>query len=181
MPAEERSLSRRRLLALGGVALAPAVLAACGTDEAEEGPSDSESADALNSVLAEQLAVFEMAGSKALVESADSKLASRFAQTRIDSLETLRTFVEEVDGEPTTEAAETATGESPTEALARQLEQSIETSLEALRTLDQSAYLQAIHRYTVEDAAALAALRSTLGEDVAPDSFVFGPALEGEG
>mgnify|MGYP000368440703 CR=1 FL=1 len=63
--------------------------------------------------------------------------------------------------------------------MARQLEASIAGTLAVIGDLSAERR-QPVARAIFEDAAVLAALRSELGEDVAPDAFVFGPAGEGE-
>ncbi|HYH60888.1 MAG TPA: hypothetical protein VD766_03385, partial [Solirubrobacterales bacterium] len=99
---------------------------------------------------------------------------------REESISQLESYITERDGEPTDEPAESVQAESPTEALARQLEASIEASLAAIGDLSSPAYRQAVHRYITEDAAALAAMRSVLGEEIVPDAFVMGPAATQE-
>ncbi|CAN5205509.1 hypothetical protein BH24ACT23_BH24ACT23_12140 [soil metagenome] len=177
LPALPRT-TRRRFLASSGIALsAPLALAACGAEEAGES-STAENAAALNQVLAAQLALEEalmplgeqgstVAGAVPTVE----RLASEVGKSTAE----LEDFIAEAEGEPTQTADDVVAAESPTEGLVRQLERAIATEIDAVRELSVNSYRQAVHGYVVENAAALAHLRSILGEDPAPDAFVFGP------
>jgi len=171
-------ITRRRMVVATGAAVgAPLALAACGTPDELEERSEANDPDLLNSVLAQQLAVEEAASAfNKSVEPTARVAAKSLAATRKESISQLESFITERDGEPTDEPAEAVEAESPPEALARQLEASIEASLEAIGDLSSASYRQAVHRYITEDAAALAAMRSALGEEVVPDAFVFGPA-----
>jgi len=174
--------NRRRLLAASGATLAtgaPALLAACGSEDEDEASPEQE-VELLNEVLAVHLAVLEAAQQ---AEGSDGPLAAVVAALvtrREDSIGLLEAFVAEAEGEPTDEPAEAAQGESPAEALAVQLEDSIATALAAIGEISAAGYRQAIHRGVTEDAAALAALRSVVGGEVAPDAFVFGPPSSAE-
>jgi len=173
-------LTRRRLLATSAAAGAPLVLAACG--QASD-PDDDRSEDAdpelLNSILEQHLAVEDAA--KAASDGPLPDVTQELATQRKDSISKLESFISERDGDATTNAAEGAQAESPTEALILQLEGSIDAALDSIGELSSPAYRQAVHRFVTEDAAALAALRSETGEEVAPDAFVFGaPASTGD-
>ena len=168
------------MIASSAAVSAPLVLAACGgsTD-----PDDDRSEDAdpelLNAILEQHLAVEDAA--KAAEDGPLPEVTQELATQRKDSVSKLQSFVAERDGDATTDAADVAQAESPTEALILQLEQSIEASLASIGELSSPAYRQTVHRYVTEDAAALGALRSETGEEVAPDAFVFGaPATEGD-
>lgn len=178
-------MSRRRMVVASGAAIgAPLVLAACGSSEDER--SEGDDPDLLNAVLAQHLAVLEAAEAadsipKGAARAIDSTVepgldaVDGLLRARNDSIAQLEALVGERDGTATTEAAELAQAESPPEGLALQLEDSIEASLDAIGDLSAAAYRQAVHRFITEDAAALAALRSLTGGEIAPDAFVFGP------
>jgi hypothetical protein len=170
-------LTRRRMIAVSGAAAAPFVLAACGQAADEEERSEEADPELLNAVLAQHLAVEALAGGPGA--NGDPVIAG-IAGAREASITMLEGFISEGDGEPTSDPAEQAQGESATEALILQLQDSIEVALDSVGDLSAPAYRQAVHRFITEDAASLAALRSGLGEDVAPDSFVFGPPVAEE-
>jgi len=168
-------ITRRRMVVASGAAIgAPLVLAACGSDSEEEERSESNDPDLLNAVLAQHLAVLDAAGALRDAEDVALDAADLLTTKREDSVGQLEAFVAEADGEATTEPAEAAQAESEVEAIALQLEDSIEASLEVIGNLSAAAYRQAVHRFITEDAAALAALRSVTGGEIAPDAFVFG-------
>jgi len=161
---------------------APLVLAACGgADELEE-RSGANDPDLLNAILAQHLAVEEAAGQiNDTVEPAVSAAAG-LIRVRTDSIALLEGFIAEQDATATTEPTELTEAESPPEGLALQLQDSIDTSLEAIGSLSAAAYRQAVHHFITEDAAALAAVRSVLGGEIVPDAFVFGaPATQEDG
>ncbi len=169
-------MTRRRMVAVSGAAVgAPLSLAACGTTSEEDDRSEANDPELLNAVLAQHLAVVEVA------DTASSNAPEEVVPS-LDRLRTLRersageleAFISERDGDATTEPADRAQAESPSEAVSLQLEDSIAESLEVIGDLSAPAYRQAVHRFITEDAAALAALRSQLGGDIAPDAFVFG-------
>lgn len=173
-------VSRRRLLAASGATLAagaPAVLAACGTED-EEDVSPEREAELLNDVLAQQLAVI------AAVDPASSNAPGQL-QPIFDRLNTIRQMsarvlentIRDQDATPTDKPAAAVGGESPTEGVARQLEHSIAGSLAAIGELTPQTRLP-VHQAIVEDAETLAAIRDTLGEEIAPDAFVMGPPEE---
>jgi hypothetical protein len=173
-------ITRRRMLAVSGAAVgAPVFLAACGaTTEADDDRSEGTDPDLLNAVLEQHLAVqdaAEAAGDGPLPEVVETLTAARK-----DSVAQLESFITERDGDATTDAAAASEAESATEALVLQLGESIEASLAAIGELSSPAYRQAVHRFITEDAAALAALRSETGGDVAPDAFVFGAPASSE-
>lgn len=175
-------LTRRRLFVASGVTLAvsaPAFLAACGSDEDDEA-SPEEQVELLNEVLAAHLAVLAAANEAGGSDGPLPGVVAALVTRREDSVGLLEAYVAEADGEPTDEPAEAAQGESPAEALTIQLEDSIATTLAAVGMISAAAYRQAIHRGVTEDAAALAALRSVVGGEVAPDAFVFGPSASEE-
>jgi hypothetical protein len=178
-------ISRRRMLVASGAAVsAPFAFYACGSEDELEARSEANDPDLLNAVLAQQLAVEEVARSFTKGReptTAVGSAAQTLAATRKKSISQLEAFIAEREGEPTADPAETVAAESPPEALARQLEASIEASLGVIGDLSSATYRQAVHRYITEDAAALAAMRSVLGEDVVPDAFVFGPASTEDG
>lgn len=174
-------ITRRRMVVASGAAIgAPLVLAACGSDSEEEERSGSNDPDLLNEVLAQHLAVLDAAGSVSDAEDVALDAADVLTTEREDSIGLLDAFIGESGGEATTETAETAQAESQVEALALQLEDSIEASLEVIGNLSAAAYRQSVHRFITEDAAALAALRSVTGGDIAPDAFVFGASVSTE-
>ena len=170
------------MLAASGAAVgAPALLAACGqTSDAEDERSEDEDPALLNAILEQHLAVADAA---AVAEDGPlPDVTSELAKQRKGSISQLESFISERDGDAASEPAEAAQAESPTEALVIQLEDSIAASLEAIGELSSPAYRQAVHRFIAEDAAALAALRSETGGEVAPDAFVFGaPSADEEG
>jgi hypothetical protein len=179
-------LSRRRLLAASGATLAagaPAAFAACGTteeeDEADE-VSPAREAELLNAVIAQQLGVAR-AAAEALRAAPDEikQPIARLHDRRGRSVRDLNTTVTDLGGEPTAEATELVGAESAVEGLARQLETSIGASLDAIGELTPEPR-QAVHRAITEDAATLAAIRDVLGEEPAPDAFVFGPPAKSE-
>ncbi len=168
-------MTRRRMLGASGVAIgSPLLLSACGTTSEEEARSEANDPDLLNAVLAQHLAVLDASSALGDAPEPARQAADVLTTAREDSTGELEAFVSEREGEATTEPAEAASAESPTEGLALQLEDSIEASLEAIGDLSSPAYRQAVHRFITEDAAALAALRSVTGEEIAPDAFVFG-------
>lgn len=177
--AKAPQFSRRHMLASSGAAVAaPLALAACGSTEADDRSAGNDP-DLLNSVLAQQLAVLAALKSASGNATPLADVVSSLTSAREDSTSELESFVKERNGTPTTDAAETASGESPAEALVVQLQDSIEASLAAIGDLSSATYRQAIHRSITEDAAALAAFRSQTGDEVAPDSFVFGAPVGG--
>jgi hypothetical protein len=172
-------ISRRRLLAASGATLAasaPVALAACGdTEEDDEDVSPARQAELLNAILAQQLAVSEAAGHVSGNAPADAAaIAAALRNLRDRSEQELESTIEDLDGTPTTDAVGLAGGESPTEGLARQLETSIAATLQAIGELPPERR-QPIQQAITDDAAALAGLRSVLGEEIAPDAFVMGP------
>jgi hypothetical protein len=172
-------ISRRRMLAASGAAVgSSAFLAACGqASDPDAERSEEDDPALLNAILEQHLAVAD--ATAAAEDGPLPDVTSELATQRKDSISQLESFISERDGDASTQPAETADAESPTEALAVQLEDSIAASLEAIGELSSPAYRQAVHRWVTEDAAALAALRSELGGDIAPDAFVFGaPASE---
>jgi hypothetical protein len=173
-------ISRRRMLAASSAAVAaPAFLAACGqSSDADDDRSEENDPDLLNAILEQQLAVEKLA--KAAKGGPLPDVTSELASQRKNSISELESFISERDGDATTTPADAEQGESPTEALILQLEASIAASLDSIGDLSSSAYRQAVHRYITEDAAALAALRSETGDEVAPDAFVFGASASGE-
>lgn len=173
-------ITRRRMLAASAAAGAPLALAACGQASEEDDRSEADDPDLLNAVLAQHLAVEKMAKSLDFTEVLGPGETKALLEARKHSISELEAFIAERDGEATTEPAEQAEAESQAEALALQLEGSIEASLEVVGDLSAPAYRQAVHRFITEDAVNIAALRSQLGGDIAPDAFVFGPpASEG--
>jgi len=167
------------LAASSAAVAAPAFLAACGqSSDADDDRSEENDPDLLNSILEQQLAVEKLA--KAAKDGPLPDVTSELASQRKDSISELESFISERDGEATTTPADAEQAESPTEALILQLEGSIAASLDSIGDLSSSAYRQAVHRYITEDAAALAALRSETGDEVAPDAFVFGAPAAGE-
>jgi hypothetical protein len=173
-------ISRRRMLAASSAAVAaPAFLAACGqAGDEEDDRSEEKDPDLLNAILEQHLAVEDAA--KAAEDGPLPAVTSELAAQRKDSIRQLESFVAERDGDASTQPADTAQAESPTEALILQLEDSIAAALEVIGELSSSAHRQAVHRYITEDAAALAALRSEIGDEVAPDAFVFGAPAASE-
>ena len=171
-------ISRRRLLALSGTTLAagaPAALAACGTVESTEDVSESEQADLLNQVLPQQLAVAEAAKQASKSAPAPARAtAQALFEERSKSAKALQTEISDLGGTATSDPADLVGGESAVEGLARQLEASIAATLEPLGELPPERR-QPVHRAIVQDAAALATVRDTLGEEPAPDAFVMGP------
>jgi len=164
----------------GAVIGSPLALAACGTTSEEDQRSEANDPDLLNAVLAQHLAVLEATQGIDVTEDPGIIASAELMPARRESIQQLEAFVAERDGEATTEPAEAAQAESRTEALALQLRDSIEASLEVIGDLSSPAYRQAVHRFLTEDAAALAALRSITGDDVAPDAFVFGAPISTE-
>jgi len=177
-------LSRRRLFAASGATLAAgsaAALAACGTTEDEnESTSPAREAELLNEVLAQQLAVIEVArfAAKGAPEEA-AAAAAELRELRVASTDALEGAIAELDGTPAGEAAASVEAESAVEGLARQLEAAIAASVDAIGEINPERR-QPVQRAITEDAAALAVMRSTLGEEVAPDAFVMGPAAAQE-
>ena len=170
------------LAASSAAVAAPAFLAACGgSSDADDDRSEENDPDLLNAILEQHLAVEDAANARWRRPTSRRRLKSSLAQ-RKDSISQLESFISERDGDATTEPVDAPQAESATEALILQLEASIEASLASIGELSSPAYRQAVHRYITEDAAALAALRSEIGDEVAPDAFVFGPpASEGDG
>ena len=157
------------------------MLAACGATTEEDETSSEEQAAALNEVLAQQLAVLDAAraAAKGAPEQASAAIAT-LVNLRDRSAQALAATIGDVGGSATKEAAEQAAqAESAVEGLARQLEASVAATLAAVGDL-ASEQRQPVQRAIVEDAATLAVLRATLGEDPAPDAFVLGPPAEGE-
>jgi len=160
---------------------APLVLAACGTTEEDDETSPEREAEVLNEVLAAQLAVLAAIGDAGNAAPGQAAAILGPLETQGSrSAEAIGAYVSELGGTPTEEPAEAIGGESPVEGLARQLEDSIATSTEAIAEVTTAAYRQAVHRATVTNAAALAVMRDTLGEEPAPDAFVMGPPAPGE-
>ena len=174
-------ISRRRLLAASGATLAagaPAALAACGTAETDDEVSESEQADLLNQVLTQQLGVADAAGQAAKSAPGEVRNVVRVLfDERSRSAQALGDEINDLGGTPTKDSADLVGGESAVEGLARQLEASIAATLEPLGELPPERR-QPVHRALVQDAAALAAVRDTLGEEPAPDAFVMGPPSE---
>ena len=166
-------------LTSGAAVSAPLALSACGAS-AEDSRSAADDPDLLNTVLTHHLAVQALLKDIDETELLGPPDTDVLLEAREDSIAQLEAFVSESDGDAATEPAEGAQAESQAEALASQLEESIEASLEVVGELSAAAYRQAVHRYITEDAATLAAVRLQLGEDVAPDSFVFGAAAVDE-
>ena len=92
---------------------------------------------------------------------------------RKQSAQQLERVIDDLGGTAVDEGVGIVGAESPTEGVARQLEQAIAVSLEAIGEVTPETRLP-VHRAIVEDAAALAAIRSVLGEEIAPDAFVLG-------
>lgn len=174
-------MTRRRMLAASGAAAgSPLFLAACGqTSAPDDERSEENDPDLLNAVLEQHLAVSDLA--KAAGDGPLADVTAELESQRKDSISQLEGFVTDRDGEPAGEPADPAQAESATEALVLQLEDSIAASLDAIGDLSSPSYRQAVHRFITEDAAALAALRSETGGDVAPDAFVFGAPAADEG
>ena len=174
------------MLAVSGATLAagaPVVLAACGTTDEDEEVTPEREAELLNAVLAQQLAVLETApavrnqGRGDPVDELDKSVLD-LERARKRSAEALEVQIEELGGEPATEAAARVTNvERAVEGLARQLEEAIAASLDAIGELSPE-QRQPVHVAIVEDSAVLAELRLVLGEDPAPDAFVMGPPAE---
>ena len=177
-------LSRRRLLAASGATLAagaPAALAACGTATDDEDLSPEREAELLNEVLAQQLAVRD-AAEQALQSAPGSVKESIFTlrENSAASITELETLITDLGGTPTDEPAPSASqAESEVEGLGGQLESSIAATLEAIRELSPEPR-EPVYTAITEDAAALAAIRDTLGEEIAPDAFVMGPPAAAE-
>lgn len=176
-------LTRRRLLVASGAGLAaaaPAVLAACGTAEDDEG-SPARDAEILNEVLAAQLAVLDGLGSATTGApgSVEPSLA-RLERSRRESTTELERFIADAGGKPTAEAAQAEPTESSVEGVARRLEAAIAAAIEGIGEISDVEAREAVLGYVTEDAAALAAVRSVLGEEVAPDAFVFGAPVDEE-
>jgi len=183
-PSAPIRFSRRRLLVASSATLAagaPLAMTACGAAEEADTSSPEREAELLNEVLAGQLAVVEalQAATGGAPKKTQAVILSLFAK-RQKSTKGLGALIRELDGTPTEAAAESIAAESAVEAATRQLEASIATSLDAIGELTTDAYRQAVHRAITEDAATLAALRDTLGEDPAPEAFVMGPAVRPE-
>lgn len=159
--------------ATGAAVGAPFGLAACGSESEEDARSDANDPELIAAVLEQHLAVTAILAAIEGAEETVVAVANTLDEARKASIAELEEILAGTDAEPT-EAPETATGESVAEALARQLEQSIEASLEVIGNISVPAQRQAVHRFITEDAAALAAIRSVLGEEIAPDAFVFG-------
>lgn len=177
-----RRITRRRFIAASGTAVAaPLALGACGADEPGDA-TPAENADALNLALAAQLATADIArtavGTSPPAEAIPT--LERLGLQRRESIAQIEAFIDEAGGEPTTEPDDVEAAESPVEAVVRQLERAIAAELDAVGELSVNPYRQAVQRHVVEDAAALAHLRSILGEDPAPDAFVFGPPARDE-
>jgi hypothetical protein len=175
-------LTRRSLLAASGATLAagtPLAVAACGETESEdEDVSPERQAELMNQVLPQELAVLDAADAvRGNAPAAAAATAAALADLRDRSTQALDQAITDLEGTPDDQAAEQVGGESPTEALARQLETSIAASEEAIGELPPEHRLP-ILRAVIEDAAALAALRDALGEEPAPDAFVMGPPAE---
>ena len=102
-----------------------------------------------------------------------------FAGDRDRSTQSLAVEIKDLDGNPTEEAVDLVGAESAAEGLARQLEASIAASLEAIGELAPERRVP-VHQTITEDAAVLAAIRSVLGEEIAPDAFVMGPPSSNE-
>ena len=166
-------MTRRRLLAASGAAAGPVLLAACGeaTDEEDE-RSEENDPELLNAVLEQHLAV--ESGAKAAADGPLPDVTSELAAQRKKSIAQLEALIAERDGDAVSEPAPVPEAESATEGLVLQLQDSIAASLEAIGELSAPGYRQTVHRFIAEDAAALAALRSEVGGEVAPDAFVFG-------
>lgn len=174
-------ISRRRMIAASGAALgAPLALAACGqTNDADDDRSEDADPDLLNAILGQHLAVSQLSGEIDSAIDPGLDVITTLKEQRKDSVTELEAFIAERDGERVEEPAEPAEAESPAEALSAQLEDSIAATLDVIGELSSPAYRQAAHRYVTEDAAALAALRSITGGEVAPEAFVLGTAAEG--
>lgn len=167
------------IAASGAAVSAPVFLAACGGSVADDDRSEEDDPDLLNAILEQHLAVLD--ATKAAGDGPLPDVVDELASARKDSTSQLESLIAERDGEATTEAAEAAQAESATEALLLQLEDSIEASLASIGELSSPTYRQTVHRFITEDAAAVAALRSEVGGDVAPDAFVFGSPATAEG
>ena len=177
-------LTRRQLLAASGATLAagaPAVLAACGSADEDDDVTPAEEAELLNAVLEQQRGVQD-ALARAVGGNVPTELEEPLQQLvdlREQSTQDLERTIADLDAEPVGEAVALAGAESPAEGVARQLEVSIAASLEAIGELAPERRVP-VHRAITEDAAALAAIRSVLGEEVAPDAFVMGPPSSSE-
>lgn len=181
VPGDSPLLTRRRLIAASGAAVAaPLALAACGNSVETERSEDND-IDLLNGILAAQLTVLELARAAAGNLSPAADVVATLARERKTSTEALAIAVEGSGGTATTEAVEAPAAESPAEALIVALQSSIETGLEAIGSVSKERLRQVAHRDITLDAAALSGLRSATGGDIAPDSFVFGPPAEQEG
>lgn len=172
-------MSRRRLLAASGATLAagsPVALAACGATEEDEEVSPDREAELLNAVLAQQLAVFEAV--EAALRSAPSSVREAIflaREGRRDSIEELEATISELGATPASQPAASASqAESAVEGLGDQLEVAIAATVAAIGELSPERR-EAVYRAITEDAATLAAIRDTLGEEIAPDAFVLGP------
>jgi hypothetical protein len=174
-------ISRRRMIAASGAAVsAPVFLAACGGEvTSDDDRSEDDDPDLLNAILEQHLAVLDL--TKAAGDGPLPDVVDELATVRKDSTSQLEAFIAERDGDAATEAAEAAEAESATEALILQLEGSIAASLASIGDLSSPTYRQVVHRFITEDAAAVAALRSETGGEVAPYSFVFGAPASTEG
>lgn len=164
------------MIAASGAAVgAPIFLAACGqTTDADDDRSEAADPDLLNAILEQHLAVEIAAADLDFTEVLGPTETEALIQARKHSIAELEAFIAERDGEATTEPAERAGAESQAEALALQLQDSIEVSLASIGDLSSPAYRQAVHRFITEDAATVAALRAQTGGEIAPDAFVFG-------
>jgi hypothetical protein len=171
MRALAHRFTRRQVIATSAAAGAPLVLAACGqASDPDDDRSEEEDPALLNAILEQHLGVEHFA----ITMDSVGGVVPTLRQARKDSISQLRGFITERDGEAASDPAEEPIAESAVEVLILQLEASIEASLASIGELSSPAYRQAVHRYITEDAAALAALRSETGDEVAPDSFVFG-------
>ena len=170
------------MVAASALAVAsPLALAGCGNASSGDSRSAEDDPELLNEVLAQHLAATAAIGPLDETEEPAGLEREALRKARTASIEQLESFITEADGEVSAEPAERVQAESAVEALARQLESSIEASLAVVGELSAPAHRQAVHRYITEDAATLAALRAVLGEDVAADAFVFGAAAPTEG
>jgi hypothetical protein len=168
-------MTRRRMVAATGAAIgAPLALSACGTESEEDLRSEANDPELIGTVLEQHLAVTSILAALEGAEPVAVGAANALSDARKDSIPELEAILTEADAE-IPEAVDTASAESAVEALKLQLEDSIEASLEVIGQISVPEHRQSIHRFVTEDAAALAAFRSVLGEEVAPDAFVFGP------
>jgi hypothetical protein len=169
------------MVAVTGAAVgAPLALGACGSTTEEDERSEADDPGLIGAVLAQHLAVTDILAAVEGAEPAVVGVANTLSDARKDSISELEGILAEAESDTAAEAAETATAESVVGALSLQLESSIEASLEVIGDISVPAYRQSIHRFITEDAAALAALRSQLNGEIAPDAFVFGAPSETE-